>query len=686
VTTRLTKKKEKLPDESSHEVTEEVVTLSPILPDRTHDFEQSLTSLFDDSDIEQEMTEAELKLKALDDTLKTLGTSVQEFLTIQTTGRPQIVVAAQPLPTFNGDSRGAAKWLREYNALAEDNGYSAIMKWSRVRNSLSGNAKSWFKLTVQRDASIDDWDKFVTCFQLEFMSEITKRALRQKLLGIEQGANEMPLNYLYRVQGMCLEYDAQITEETIFDYVLRGLNTKYRESLALSGKKSLAEASRLFRVLQEDLLAFSPPPREKPKTKKGDNRNVKVAQTSPRPEQKKGDSRSPKRRNTRNNWSPTCFNCGVKGHFTGQCSQPTDQSKVDENRRKFLEAKAAKQVKRAETAPNSSEKTTFISKLAATDSPPITAMVELPGAHKMEAILDTGADQSVISKGVHERTKLKLRQWPKGKIRMADGSLCHPLGITRFTFKLGGKALPVTTTFIVSDMEGEEMLLGREVLAATGMVIDMDAKVAGTKPDYLRYLHGKQQAPACELTEVTCPDFGPHQAVVKLSTVLSPLSGSFVPLADSAVGETLFSPCTLRCNRLGTSFPPSILPDGQDSAMIYNQLPVPITLNKGVVVGDLLNTEEFDLLVADHRTPPTLRAFRTEVTSPRSLDTDSLRISDKCSGTQRRQVVDLCQEFSDIFSAGPKDLGVVPGVRHSLVMQTLSGLRHTGCHTESASS
>ena len=187
-----------------------------------------------------------------------MGSSVQEFLNIQTTGRPQIVVAAQPLPIFNGDSRGAANWLREYNDLAEDNGYSTAMKWSRVRNSLTGNAKSWFKLSVQRDESIDSWDKFVKVFKSEFLSEVSKRALRQELLAVEQG-DELPLDYLFRVQGLCLDYDEDMDTVTILDYVRRGLSKKYRESLAISGRNTLADATKLFRTLQEDITAFTTP-------------------------------------------------------------------------------------------------------------------------------------------------------------------------------------------------------------------------------------------------------------------------------------------------------------------------------------------------------------------------------------------------------------------------------------------
>ena len=73
---------------------------------------------------------------------------------------------------------------------------------------------------------------------------------------MEQGRDELYYIIYFEFKA-CVSIMTEIWTLKILEYVRRGLSTKYRESLTLSGRNTLADATILFGTLQEDITAFT---------------------------------------------------------------------------------------------------------------------------------------------------------------------------------------------------------------------------------------------------------------------------------------------------------------------------------------------------------------------------------------------------------------------------------------------
>ncbi len=81
---------------------------------------------------------------------------------------------------------------------------------------------------------------------------------------------------------------------------------------------------------------------------------------------------------------------------------------------------------------------------------------------KAEAVIDTGADVSIISPKLAAEMALELKTWGGPAIVMVNGQRTPPLGRVEITITIG--TTTIQTNVLVLEMRGIELLLGNDVL------------------------------------------------------------------------------------------------------------------------------------------------------------------------------------------------------------------------------
>lgn len=87
------------------------------------------------------------------------------------------------------------------------------------------------------------------------------------------------------------------------------------------------------------------------------------------------------------------------------------------------------------------------------------------------ALVDTGADYSVISSALAKELKKVLTQWNGPRIRTAGGHLITPTG--RCTARVGIRGFTYVGDFVVLAECSRDMILGMDFLQMNGAVIDL---------------------------------------------------------------------------------------------------------------------------------------------------------------------------------------------------------------------
>lgn len=91
--------------------------------------------------------------------------------------------------------------------------------------------------------------------------------------------------------------------------------------------------------------------------------------------------------------------------------------------------------------------------------------------HESNALVDTGADYSVVSYALAKQLKKVLTPWNGPHVRTAGGHLISPLGIC--TARVLIRGVTYVTEFVVLPDCSRDVILGMDFLHANGAIIDL---------------------------------------------------------------------------------------------------------------------------------------------------------------------------------------------------------------------
>ncbi|KAM7315468.1 uncharacterized protein ISCGN_005251 [Ixodes scapularis] len=214
--------------------------------------------------------------------------------------------------------------------------------------------------------------------------------------------------------------------------------------------------------------------------------------------------------------------------------------------------------------------------------------------HDASALVDTGADYSVLSGRLSRRLRKVMTPWDGPQIRTAGGHLITPVGRCTARVEIHGETCPVK--FVVLQDCSRDVILGMDFLCEYGAVIDL-----GTNRLTLR-----KPAPPAEEPKATSPTV----RVLANHVNLPPRSSVFVPVGidEASCGEVLLegSLQLLLGRGIGVARGVAELQDGRTVALVTNFRNETQHLTKGAAVGHvekLRNSAEI-AAITDESSPP----------------------------------------------------------------------------------
>lgn len=372
-------------------------------------------------------------------------------------GRIPVTQYVKP-PAFDGKPETAISWLREYEMAAGHNFWTDSEMVKSVGRCLIGSASDWFRMKYLPSllpGSEVKWKDFKVAFKDAYFRESDRLRLLDELRTRKMAAHERPSDYFYGMRSLCHDYDADMSEEHIVSYIVRGMGREYQSAFSASSN-SLNDIERIIRRL-EDMRTST---------------TVKVSDPGSR---KKDDSRNSGRKRiqqTRNvNPEIICYNCLEKGHYLSQCKQPKDLVKIRENSKRIRtaekEAESLQNVECGDKQDNNVDddellRETWNREVATIEAGiPQMPMVKviIKGKNAM-ALVDTGARVSIMSNNFRLERDLELEPWTIRPLKMANGSLVYTTGFITTVIKVAG--CTVRQKFVVMERSLYEIILGSD--------------------------------------------------------------------------------------------------------------------------------------------------------------------------------------------------------------------------------
>ncbi|UYV66998.1 hypothetical protein LAZ67_4003622, partial [Cordylochernes scorpioides] len=425
------------------------------------------------------------------------GLNPLEYSKMQHEGRetPQGEYHFKPIRNpsiFSGEpGQSSEKWLKEYHRVARFNCWDSSMCLANVYFFLSGTAKVWFENVEEQ---ITSWELFETMLSQAFGHHASEKdQVLEKLKARAQGKGESSEAYIQDVLYLCRQINPNMNENEKVAHLVKGVseeiyraivtfeiatteefirwcrkielsqkkrvNTRIvfdrlpnaaainpaesesmedlirrivREEIyhALNPEPATLKPSSLDQIIREEvernLSAISQPvqrsmPRQqysnRPQIFKQTPRQQFLNQRPPVPNQTSPQRRTDEWRTHEN--VPICFHCGRPGHVARYCR---------DRRRVFEEAR------------------------------------------NVEALVDSGADYSVISESFRRYLKIPFFAEKGPVLRVANRKHIETLG--RCNLKVSIEELEIYFTFVVFSECSHHIILGLDFFRATSAVID----------------------------------------------------------------------------------------------------------------------------------------------------------------------------------------------------------------------
>lgn len=251
--------------------------------------------------------------------------------------------------------------------------------------------------------------------------------------------------------------------------------------------------------------------------------------------------------------------------------------------------------------------------------------------YDVTALVDTGADYSVMSGELCRRLRKVTTQWDGPDIRTAGGHLVRPIGRCTARIEINGLRCPVT--FVVLSKCSRDIILGMDFLSDCSAVIDFtDRRLTLRQP---RYTSAQTKPQVC-----TARVLAEHVTVPPQSSVFLPVTSDHV-----ASGEVLLegSAQLLLERGLGVARGIAQLDTGCVHVLVTNFCGTPQRLTKGTALGTM------ESITA----PIQVVALSEGAFSSSSQQNDAplgVSIAPNLSVSERAKLIALLAEFQDCFS------------------------------------
>ncbi|KAM7296220.1 uncharacterized protein ISCGN_021402 [Ixodes scapularis] len=245
--------------------------------------------------------------------------------------------------------------------------------------------------------------------------------------------------------------------------------------------------------------------------------------------------------------------------------------------------------------------------------------------HDASALVDTGADYSVLSGRLSRRLRKVTTPWDGPQIRTAGGHLITPVGRCTARVEIHGETCPVK--FVVLQDCSRDVILGMDFLCEYGAVIDLGANQLTLRKPVLPPVETNTTSTAIR--------------VIADHVNLPPRSSVFVTvITDSALhGEALLegSVQLLLEKGIGVARGVTDLQEGRTTVLVTNFREEPQHLTKSTTVG---HVEKF-------QAPAVVTAVSEETSSSQQNSTPPppIDIDPELPAPKRRQLVDLLAEY-----------------------------------------
>ena len=265
--------------------------------------------------------------------------------TIQNSARPAepkpAVFKEQP-PFFNGQDEDCIVWLKNYDAAARKNNWKDADKVRHLTTALRGPAKVWYE--GKYDDLVPEWADFRTEFLRAFKPGDYELDMRIRFQTTKQGFAERPVEFLNRLLKMRNQIQPKPSDDELIACLKRGLELRYAQHILQ--KDNIEDIRTLLAELQglserrDNTRArnnFNP---ERNNRQFIPNRNrPNVGYTGPN--HYNNSAQRPPNRTEKQEFKPTCYNCGKVGHLSSVCRAPYDKTRFNENKTKFETARKA---------------------------------------------------------------------------------------------------------------------------------------------------------------------------------------------------------------------------------------------------------------------------------------------------------------------------------------------------------
>ena len=274
--------------------------------------------------------------------------------------------------------------------------------------------------------------------------------------------------------------------------------------------------------------------------------------------------------------------------------------------------------------------------------PPITGQINLEGIPVL-GLVDTGASMTCMGFSVWWQYHT---QWGplkpfEGVVHGAHGKPLQIAGKTQHLNLQWGEARGRASFIVIIGLELPPVLIGMDIMHPLLVRIDVtNGTATPTQPD----------PQTIHLNAAQTQDLPPTSHALLLQAIDIPAeTASLVRCHNPWPSEDVYF-CLEEGLPTFVSGVPALTSGSEVQVAIHNHRPKPLRLHTGQTVGTLEV-----VAIADAPPPPTASKPRRPPPVPTHL-----------SSTQRQQLKDLFQEFSDIVSQGEGNIGCTPLLKHTI--------------------
>ncbi|XP_071718174.1 uncharacterized protein [Rutidosis leptorrhynchoides] len=223
-----------------------------------------------------------------------------------------------PIFEENPDPLISTRWISDVEGCFRVSECPPEKKTRLATSLLRGTAKTWLddKILVLGEGPFMSlsWDDFKTEFFLEYRTQADLTRIRNELRNLRQGSmdlNTLKATFLAKVR-FCPKYIGN--DRMLMEDFHKTLNDDMRKKISLGHVKSFSELFNVANDFESDVPKVGDASFNKRKFE-ASNASAKRAKSG-------AESVGSVKKGGPGGYTPTCFNCGQKGHYSSDCTNP----------------------------------------------------------------------------------------------------------------------------------------------------------------------------------------------------------------------------------------------------------------------------------------------------------------------------------------------------------------------------